>query len=103
MSNDNNVVHNLKASLAVQVRTNLRMSQEWSYSELVMRFKKEKSVNEKDYKYLYAFFEECYPSLIKKFMLEQSISRDEIVDVFNSLPFSVEKIQFQELLDCGKF
>ena len=55
-------------------------------------------------KYFLAFFEECYPSLIKKFMAEQNITKDEILSVFYLLPPESGAVKmFKEIIDSGEF
>lgn len=49
------------------------------------------------------FFEECYPSLIKKFMAEQNISREEILAIFHKLPERGATLPFREALANGEF
>lgn len=92
-----------KASLACEVRANIRFMNTLRYSTFVDIFKGHiKDLN--PYKrYLYAFFEECYPSLIKKFMLEQGITREQILKVFNWLPELGEKEFFREAIQNGEF
>lgn len=58
----------------------------------------------KDYDvYLLGFFEECSPDLIHKFMKENSISREEILNIFYQLPECGEKFKFKEALKNGDF
>ena len=94
-----------KASLACQVRTNTRFRDEISYKELADIFKNKVIYDENKYrKYLLAFFEMCYPSLIKKFMVEQNITRNEILNIFNKLPKTYgETFDFYEAVENGKF
>lgn len=93
-----------KASLACQVRTNLRFNEDISYQTLAQIFKREISYDLKNHQdYLLGFFEECYPSLVKKFMDEQSISRQQILDVFNVLPAFGETYRFREAVEHGEF
>jgi len=102
------VVHEIesnKASLAVQVRTNIRFEKEISYSELCSVFKDISLFNyEIHLNYFLSFFETCYPSLIKKFMVEQNISREQILAVFNILPVSSGAVlMFKEKIKNGEF
>lgn len=94
-----------KASQAVQVRTNIRFKNEISYFTLAKIFKNPSLFNnEKHLKYFLAFFESCYPSLIKKFMEEQNISRKEIMTIFNMMPKTCgEIIMFKENIKNGQF
>lgn len=58
-----------KASLACQVRANIRCVNEMKYPAMVTIFKNDELYNkEKHERYFLGFFEECYPSLIKRFM-----------------------------------
>lgn len=94
-----------KASQAVQVRTNIRFKDEISYITLKNIFKDVTLYDREKYmKYFLAFFEECYPSLIKKFMAEQNISRSEILSVFYLLPPESGVVKmFKEKIDSGQF
>jgi hypothetical protein len=93
-----------RASLACQVRTNIRFGHEISYQTLTKIFKNELPYNkEKHLRYFLGFFEECSPALIKKFMEEQSISRDEIIGIFQQLPDLGETYDFKKALKNGKF
>lgn len=94
-----------KASQAVEVRTNLRFKKIITYQELTAILKQQAPyVKSKHLKYLVAFFEECYPSLIKKFMNEQNISREQIIDTFKRLPEVLgETEKFREALYAGQF
>ena len=92
------------ASLACQIRASIRCGTELSYTALAGIFKNEIAYDAKIHKrYLYGFFEECSPSLIKKFMEEQKISRNQIIHVFNMLPDQGEKYKFRKALANGKF
>ena len=66
-------------------------------------FKKKIPLKQEYQRYLYGFFEECYPGLIKKYMTEQNVTRNEIIDIFNLLPEQGEKYKFREALANGKF
>ena len=94
-----------RASQAVQVRTNIRFKDEISYITLKNVFKDVSLYNkELHMKYFLAFFEECYPSLIKKFMAEQNITKDEILSVFYLLPPESGAVKmFREKIDSGQF
>lgn len=94
-----------RASQAVQVRTNIRFREEISYVTLKNIFKDVSLYDKEQHmKYFLAFFEECYPSLIKKFMAEQNISRDEILSVFYLLPPESGAVKmFREKMDSGQF
>lgn len=94
-----------RASEAVQVRTNTRFKDEISYITLKNVFKDVSLYNKEQHmKYFLAFFEECYPSLIKKFMAEQNISKDEILSVFYLLPPESGAVKmFKEKIESGEF
>lgn len=94
-----------RASEAVQVRTNTRFKDEISYITLKNVFKDVSLYNKEQHmKYFLAFFEECYPSLIKKFMAEQNISKDEILSVFYLLPPESGAVKmFKEKIEGGEF
>ena len=94
-----------RASQAVQVRTNIRFKDEISYITLKNVFKDVSLYNKEQHmKYFLAFFEECYPSLIKKFMAEQNITKDEILSVFYLLPPESGAVKmFREKMDSGQF
>ena len=94
-----------RASQAVQVRTNIRFKDEISYITLKNVFKDVSLYNKEQHmKYFLAFFEECYPSLIKKFMAEQNITKDEILSVFYLLPPESGAVKmFKEKIDSGEF
>lgn len=102
------VVHEIesnKASFAVQVRTNIRFKDGITYKVLSSIFK-DVSLFEYDVHvgYFLAFFESCYPSLIKKFMAEQNITRDQVLAVLNMLPpCSGAVLMFREKIDNGEF
>lgn len=93
-----------KASLACQVRMNIRCKEKMDYQTLVKILKKEIPYDdEKQQRYILGFFEECYPSLIKKMMKEQSLTRDQIIDIFNMLPELGETFKFREAILRGEF
>ena len=94
-----------RASQAVQVRTNIRFKDEISYITLKNVFKDVSLYNKEQHmKYFLAFFEECYPSLIKKFMAEQNLTKDEILSVFYLLPPESGAVKmFREKIDSGQF
>lgn len=92
-----------KASLACEVRAGIRFRENLPYQIFVDIFKGEITNIEKYRSNLYAFFEECYPSLIKKFMAEQVITREQIINIFNKLPEQGEKIDFRKAIENGQF
>ena len=93
-----------KASLACQVRMNIRCKKDMPYQTLVKILRNELPYcKEEHQRYLLGFFEECYPSLMKKFMKEQSISRASIINLFNLMPNQGEKYNFEMALRNGEF
>lgn len=94
-----------KASLACQVRANIRCVNEMKYPAMVTIFKNDKLYNkEKHERYFLGLFEECYPSLIKRFMKEQNIKREQILSVFYKLPQAFgETYKFRKALENGEF
>lgn len=96
---------NNKASLACQVRANIRCVKEMKYPAMVAIFKNEVMYDEEKHEiYFLGFFEECYPKLIKKFMAEQDIKREQILFIFNKLPQVLgETYNFRKALENGEF
>lgn len=93
-----------RASLVCQIRMNIRCKKEMDYQTLVKILRKEISYNEKEHqRYILGFFEECYPALIKEFMEEQSLTREEILEFFYGLPELGETFKFREALLAGEF
>jgi hypothetical protein len=94
-----------KASLACQVRSNIRCVQEMKYQAMVTIFKNDELYNKEIHeRYFLGFFEECYPKLIKKFMVEQDIKREQILSVFYKLPQAFgETYKFRKALENGEF
>ena len=94
-----------RASKGVEVMTNLRFSEPMTYQNLTKIFKKKISYDQKLHKgYLLAFFECVYPRLLKNYMAEQNISKQEILDVFNLLPQDLGEIMvFKERMKNGEF
>ena len=91
------------AAQICQIRMSIRCPKELSYTILTDIFKKKIMMKKEYHNYLYGFFEECYPSLIKRYMVEQDITRDEILSIFNLLPDSGEKWKFRKALANGEF
>lgn len=92
------------ASLACQVRAAIRFKQELPYQTFADIFKGKIEYQKNQHqKYLLAFFEECYPSLIQKFMKEQGISRSQILGIFSCLPELGVTVRFREALANGEF
>lgn len=92
-----------KASIACQIRSSIRCFPELPYQELVAVFKNQKPLTKDIYCYFYGFFEECSSNLIKRFMAEHNITRDEIVTIFDKLPEIGEKFFFRKAIEDGKF
>lgn len=90
------------ASFACQVRMNIRCKKEMSFYELTKIFKKQIPLEKTHFRYLYGFFEECYPSLIKKYMHEQGLTKDQIIYIYNLLPEQGEKAKFSEVIKNGQ-
>ncbi len=92
------------ASLACQVRAAIRIRDELPYQTMVKIFKKEMPYNPLKHKiYMLGFFEECSCKLIKAFMKEQNITRDEIIGIYNLLPEFGEISWFKEAVQNGEF
>lgn len=94
-----------RASLACQARANIRCMQEMKYPDMVAIFKNKKLYDERVHEiYFLGFFEECYPALIKKFMKEQGIAREQILTIFYKLPQELgETYNFRKALENGEF
>lgn len=92
-----------KASLACEVRASIRCEPVLSYEIIADLFRRKIELKEPYFRYLYGFFEECYPALIKKFMAEQNLSKEQILALFHRLPERGEKRKFQEALTHGSF
>ncbi len=96
-------------ALACQVTTNIRFKTELTWQELKDIFKGQKPYNPNlQQKYLLAFFEGCCnrksTKLLKAFMSEQNISRQEILNIFYKLPQTRgETFDMQECIRNGKF
>lgn len=98
------ILKNFNPSKACQVRSSIRCTKEIELDVLVGLFHKDNRYKIEDYDvYLYGFFEECYPDLIREFMKENSITRDEILNVFNDLSECGEKHNFKKALENGDF
>ena len=91
-------------SKAVWVRTNIRFIDTVSIERLVGLLKGDISdTGIKDHFYILAFFEEVYPSLMKKFMAEFSISREQILRMYDIYEEHGEMRAFRKALENGKF
>lgn len=92
------------ASKACQVMTNIRCRKELNYEEISKILKKEISFDDsKHIQYFLGFFENCRPALIKKFMMEQGISRQQIMDVSERLAKFGEIYKFKQAVANGEF
>ena len=93
-----------KTARAVWVRTNIRFMDTVSIDHLIDLLKSDTPpAGGKDLFYILAFFEEVYPSLMKKFMKEFSISRSHILHLYHSYEGFGEMRKFKEALENGKF
>ncbi len=93
-----------RASLACQVMTNLRCKQEIECAEIVKIIRKERVFDRNVHlRYFLGFFENCRPELIKKFMLEQGISRQQVMDIFEKVDNFGEVYKFRQAVANGKF
>ena len=90
-------------ALACQIRANIRCYPDLPYQEFVSIFKGFQPLTQELYCYFIGFFEECSPRLVKKFMSEQKISRENILHVLNQLPKVGEIQDFQEAVKHGQF
>lgn len=92
------------ASLACQVRSSIRFRDAMPYQMFAEIFKGNIAYNKDQHRERFLdFFEECYPSLIKEFMAEQNISREEILAIFRKLPEWGATLPFREALANGEF
>ncbi|MBO6293443.1 MAG: hypothetical protein J6N51_14485 [Selenomonas sp.] len=92
------------ASLACQVRAAIRIRDELPYQTMVKIFKKKIPYDPLKHKiYMLGFFEECSSNLIKVFMKEQDISREEIISMYELLPKFGEISWFGEAVRNGDF
>ena len=93
-----------KVTQAVEVRMNIRCGTPMSWQTMVSIIKGDTKINLDEHgRYLYGFFEEVYPALMKKFIEEHDISRNEIITLFDQLPEHGEKCNFREALKNGEF
>lgn len=95
--------HRARAALVCQVRSSIRCFPELPYQEIIAVFKGTRPLTRDIYCYFYGFFEECSPRLIKRFMAEEDISREQIIAIFDALPEIGEKYFFREALENGEF
>ena len=93
-----------KISKACQIRSSIRCDKIIPLEILVGIFHGDPNYRLEDYNvYLLGFFEECSPQLIRKFINENSITRDEVLNIFYQLPECGEKFNFNEALKNGNF
>ena len=86
-----------------QIRSNIRCAPELPYEEIIKVFKGERVLTDDLLWYFIGFFDECSLRLIKSFMEERDISREQILNVFNSLPDIGETYAFREAIKNGEF
>lgn len=93
------------ASQVCQVRSSIRTINELPYQTMADIFKNKIPYSEEQHKlYFLGFFEECYPELIKRFMEEQNITKQEILNLFYKLPqWRGELFKFRKALNNGEF
>lgn len=93
-----------RASLAVQVRMSIRCPVEMDYEELVGILKQRITYNPKIHRrYVLGFYEECSPPLMKAFMKEQQIRREEIIELSRKFPTDGEVHDFRKAVSYGEF
>lgn len=92
-----------RAALVCQIRSNIRCFPELPYQEIIAVFKETRPLTRDIYCHFYDFFEECSPRLIKRFMAEENITREQIIAIFDALPEIGEKYFFREALENGEF
>lgn len=93
-----------RASLAVQVRMSIRCPVEMNYEELVGILKQRIAYNPKIHRrYILGFYEECSPHLMKAFMKEQQITREEIIELSHKFPTDGEIHNFRKAVFYGEF
>ena len=98
------MVYEHPASLACQVRAAIRIREELPYQTMAKIFKKEIPYDEKKHhRYMLGFFEECSCRLIKAFMSEQNITREQIIDIYDMLPEFGEISRFKDAIRNGEF
>ena len=84
--------------------TNIRCREDMHYEEISKILKKEISFEDSRHtQYFLGFFENCRPALIKKFMAEQGISRQQVMDVFEHLSKFGEIYKFKQAVANGEF
>ena len=86
-----------------QIRSNIRCVNEISYEEIIKVFKGEKPLKRENFCYFIGFFDSCSIKLIKAFMQERNISRDQILKVFYALPDIGETYYFRKAVQNGEF
>lgn len=86
-----------------QIRSNIRCEPELPYEEIIKVFKGERVLTDALLWYFIGFFDACSLRLIKDFMEERNISREQILNVFYSLPEVGETYDFREAIKNGEF
>lgn len=72
-------------------------------SEITAVFQGKTPYSEKYRYHLLEFFNEVPPSIMKRYMDEQHLTKEQIIKVFNLLPEGGEKMDFEEALRNGNF
>lgn len=92
------------AGKACQVMANIRLKEEMSYTTMAAIFKDEIHYDDARHSvYFLGFFEECYPYLIKQFMKEQHITRQQILNLFAKVSQYGETRKFSQAVANGEF
>lgn len=86
-----------------QIRANIRCLNEMPYEEMIKVFKGERPLTRDIFCYFIGFFDACSIRLIKAFMAERDISREQVLHVFNALPDIGETYDFREAVQNGDF
>lgn len=72
-------------------------------AQITAVFQGKEPYSEKYKRALWEFFNEVPVSIMKRYMTEQRISREQIIAIFNILPDAGEKHSFERALQNGKF
>lgn len=86
-----------------QIRANIRCIKEMPYEEIIKVFKGERPLTNDIFCHFIGFFDTCSIRLIKEFMNERNISRDEILKIFYLLPDIGETYDFRQAVKNGEF
>jgi len=98
-----NTIKNV-GSMACQVMTNIRCKKEISYQEMTDIFKQNVGYDSNVHDiYFIGFFEECRPNMIKQFMREQDITRNQIMNIYDKVANFGETHKFREAVQNGEF